>query len=198
MVIATVGVVILVVKVGLSLNTAFNVPVSSVKDPDKFAEVKEPRAVELPVETTAPVKFALVVTLPAVKPVAVPVILVPTKVEGVPKFGVTNVGEVFITNVVPVPVCNATLVVLPTLVMGPIRFALVVTVAALPVTLPAIGAVTVNPVKVPTEVIAGCAAAVTVPAVVALEAVAADPVTLPAIGAVTVNPDKVPTEVIAG
>ena len=39
-----------------------------------------------------------------------------------------------------------------------------VTVAAEPVTLPAIGAVTVNAVKVPTEVIAVCAAPVTVAA----------------------------------
>ena len=130
---ATTGVVILVVKVGLSLNTAFKVPVSSVNAPDKFAEVKEPRAVEFPVDTTAPVKFALVVTLPAVKPAAVPVKLVATPADGVPMFGVTNTGEVFITNVVPVPVCNATLVELPTLVMGPVRFALVVTVDALPV-----------------------------------------------------------------
>ena len=47
-----------------------------------------------------PVKFALVVTLPAVSPDAVPVILVPTNVEGVPKFGVTKVGEVLNTKLV--------------------------------------------------------------------------------------------------
>jgi hypothetical protein len=45
-------------------------------------------------------------------------------------FGVTSVGEVFITNVDPVPVCDATLVALPTLVIGPVKFAFVVTVDA--------------------------------------------------------------------
>ena len=73
--------------------------------------------------------------------------------------------------------------------------------AALPVTLPAIGAVTDKPVSAPTEVIAGCAGVVTVPAVVALVAVvalfavAAFPVMFPAIGLVTVRFVKVPTEV---
>ena len=67
-------------------------------------------------------------------------ILVPTRVEGVPRFGVTNVGLVFITNVDPVPVWEAMEVVLPILVMGPERFALVVTVLALPV---------IDPVAVP-------------------------------------------------
>ena len=89
-------------------------------------------------------------------------------------------------------------VALPTLVTGPVKLALVVTVAALPVMLPAMGAVTVNPVNVPTEVMAGCAAVVTVPAVVALlavVAVAALPVMLPAIGLVTVRLPRVPTEV---
>lgn len=76
-----------------------------------------------------------------------------------------------------------------------------VAVPELPVTLPAIGALTVRPVNVPTEVIAGWAAVVTVPAVVAavafvaLVAVAAFPVILPAIGFVTVRSVNVPTEV---
>lgn len=39
----------------------------------------------------------------AVSPVAVPVILVPTRVEGVPRAGVTSVGEVALTSP-PVPV----------------------------------------------------------------------------------------------
>jgi len=47
-----------------------------------------------------------------------------------PMFGVTSIGEVFITNVLPVPVCDATDVALPTLVIGPVRLALVVTVDA--------------------------------------------------------------------
>jgi hypothetical protein len=43
-----------------------------------------------------------------------------------------KVGEALITNVLPVPVCEAILVVFPTEVIGPDRFALVVTVAAFP------------------------------------------------------------------
>jgi hypothetical protein len=48
-----------------------------------------------------------VVTLPAVKPEAVPVMFVPTKADGVPKAGVTNVGEVAKTKE-PVPVSSVT------------------------------------------------------------------------------------------
>ena len=59
--------------------------------------------VALPTEVTSPVKFALVVTVPAVNPEAVPVILVPTKAEGVPRAGVTSVGE-FDKTTPPVPV----------------------------------------------------------------------------------------------
>ena len=143
----------------------------------------------LPVLVTSPVKFALVVTFPAVRPEAVPVIFVPTSADGVPKAGVTKVGEVAktaepvpvsseitpansedvvadkalnlsvvttkvfevgievpftlvavatpktgvtkvgavsITNFVPVPVCEATEVAFPTLVIGPVKLALVV------------------------------------------------------------------------
>jgi hypothetical protein len=78
---------------------------------------------------------------------------------GVPRAGLIRVGEVFITNVLPVPVCEAMAVAFPTLVIGPVRFALVVTVAALPVVepelpviLPTIGLVTVRFVSVPTLV----------------------------------------------
>ena len=49
-------------------------------------------AVALPVDVTSPVKFALVVTVPAVKFEAVPLIFVPTNADGVPKFGVVNVS----------------------------------------------------------------------------------------------------------
>ena len=93
-----------VVSVGDVPNTATPVPVLSDKAPDKFAEVNEPNEAVFPTDVTAPVKFALVVTLPAVKPDAVPVKFVATPADGVPMFGVTNTGEVFITNVVPVPV----------------------------------------------------------------------------------------------
>jgi len=61
----------------------------------------------LPVEVIAPVKLAFVVTLPAVKPEAVPVMFVPTKADGVPNAGVTNVGLVAKTKE-PVPVSSVT------------------------------------------------------------------------------------------
>ena len=65
----------------------------------------EPAAivVAFPTEVTSPVKLALVVTLPAVKPDAVPVILVPTNAVGVPKSGVVKVGLTARTGA-PVPV----------------------------------------------------------------------------------------------
>jgi hypothetical protein len=64
--------------------------------------------VALPTEVIGPVKFALVVTLLAVKAVAVPVMLVPTNALGVPKFGVINAALVFLTKTpVPVPVYSA-------------------------------------------------------------------------------------------
>jgi hypothetical protein len=69
--------------------------------------VNEPKEVALPTEVTAPVKLALVVTLPAVKPEAVPVMFVPTKADGVPRAGVTRVGLVANTKE-PVPVSSVT------------------------------------------------------------------------------------------
>jgi hypothetical protein len=81
--------------------------------------------VAFPTLVIGPVRLALVVTVPAVNPAAVPVMFVPTNADGVPRFGVISVGEVFITKVLPVPVCEATLVTLPTLVIGPVKFALV-------------------------------------------------------------------------
>lgn len=65
--------------------------------------VEEPKEVALPTDVTTPVKFALVVTVPAVSPEAVPVIFVPTNADGVPKAGVTSVGLVAST-LLPVPV----------------------------------------------------------------------------------------------
>jgi hypothetical protein len=71
-----------------------------------------------------------------------------------------------------------------------------VTVEAVPVTLPFIGAVTVSPAKVPTPVIFGCEAPVTVVAVVALATV---PDMVPALNTpLTFNDPNVPTEVILG
>ena len=63
--------------------------------------------VAFPTDVTSPVKLAFVVTLPAVKPEAVPVMLVPTSAEGVPSAGVTKVGLVAKTNA-PVPVSSVT------------------------------------------------------------------------------------------
>ena len=61
----------------------------------------------MPTEVTAPVKLALVVTLPAVRPEAVPVMFVPTRADGVPRAGVTRVGLVANTKE-PVPVSSLT------------------------------------------------------------------------------------------
>ena len=58
---------------------------------------------------TAPVKLALVVTVPAVRPAAVPVMFVPTNALGVPRAGVTSVGDVANTSE-PVPVSSDTAV----------------------------------------------------------------------------------------
>lgn len=62
-----------------------------------------------------------------------PVAFVNTPADGVPMFGVVSIGEACITNVLPVPVCAATAVAFPVLVIGPVRLAFVVTVAAFPV-----------------------------------------------------------------
>ena len=50
-----------------------------------------------------------------------------------PMFGVTKTGEVSTTNLLPVPVWLAIEVVFPTLVIGPLKLAFVVTFAAVPV-----------------------------------------------------------------
>ena len=96
-----------VTNVGLVANTKEPEPVSSVVAVANCADVNEPKDVALPTEVIAPVKLALVVTLPAVSPAAVPVIFVPTKAEGVPNAGVTRVGLVANTSD-PVPVSSVT------------------------------------------------------------------------------------------
>jgi hypothetical protein len=63
-----------------------------------WATVNAPKVAALPEEVMCPVKFALVVTFPAVKPDAVPVTLVITPLVGVPNNGTVNV-------LVPVNVC---------------------------------------------------------------------------------------------
>jgi hypothetical protein len=94
-----------VTNVGEVANTADPEPVSSVKAPARLEELNEPKDVALPTEVTAPVKLAFVVTLPAVKPEAVPVMFVPTKADGVPRAGVTKVGLLAKTKA-PLPVSS--------------------------------------------------------------------------------------------
>lgn len=96
-----------VTRVGDVENTAEPEPVSSVRAVISWAEVNDPNAVALPTEVTAPVKLALVMAEPAVKPTAVPVAFVATRTEGVPKSGVTKVGDVANTSE-PVPVSSVT------------------------------------------------------------------------------------------
>ena len=173
-----------VTSVGDVPNTLAPEPVSSVSAPAKLAEVNDPSEVAFPTEVIAPVRLALVVTLPAVNPEAVPVILVPTSVDGVPKLGVTSVGEVANT-LAPEPVSSVSApaswaevnepseVDFPTDVTAPVRLALVTTVAALPtevtppvklafvVTLPAVKPDAVPVMFVPTSAVGVPSAGVT-------------------------------------
>ena len=96
-----------VTKVGLVPNTAAPEPVSLVNAVASCAEVNEPNTAALPVEVMWPVRFALVVTVPAVKLAAVPDKLVATPDAGVPNAGVTRVGDVPNTNA-PDPVSLVT------------------------------------------------------------------------------------------
>jgi Rieske Fe-S protein len=168
---------------------------------------------------------ALPVTLPEIGAVTVRLPSVPTEVKDEESTLAASVlpvkvpaSDVAVMLIFEVPL-NAT----PLIVLG---VANAVAVAALPVTLPEIGAVTVRLPSVPTEVRdeESTLAASVLPVKVAASdvavmlifevplnatplivlgvakavAVAALPVTLPEIGAVTVSPLKVPTEVMAG
>ena len=86
-------------------STAVTEPVVVIS-PVKSAPVSiaAPAAVTLAVSVTSAPGSTPVVA-PTVKPAAVPVMLVPINVEGVPKFGVTSVGDVPKTNE-PVPVSS--------------------------------------------------------------------------------------------
>ena len=95
--------------VGDVANTAEPAPVSSVKAVRSWADVNDPKDVALPTEVTAPVKLALVMAEPAVKPTAVPVAFVATKNVGVPKSGATKTGALANTKA-PVPVSSVTAV----------------------------------------------------------------------------------------
>ena len=69
--------------------------------------------VVFPTEVTSPVRLALVVTLPAVRPEAVPVILVPVNAEGTPRSGATRVAFVnvlFVSVSVPAKVAKVPVV----------------------------------------------------------------------------------------
>lgn len=81
-------------------------------------------------------------------PVA-PVVVMPSTTICPLSVGVAIVGEVSTTNLVPVPVCEAIDVALPDEVIGPVRLALVVTVAALPVIEPTMLLVTVRSMNQP-------------------------------------------------
>lgn len=97
-----------VTNVGEFANTLAPLPVLSVRAVARLAEVKDPKEVTLlPLELTAPERLGIVLTVVAVKLVAVPVILVPTRVEGVPRFGVIKVGEV-LSTLLPLPVLVVT------------------------------------------------------------------------------------------
>ena len=56
---------------------------------------------------------------------AVNVTLLILVADAIPIVGVTKVGLVFMTKVDPVPVCDATEVAFPELVIGPVKFALI-------------------------------------------------------------------------
>lgn len=94
-------------RIGLVPNTAAPLPVSSVRAPDKLADENEPREVALPDEVTAPVRLALVVTLPAVRLAAVPVRFVATPDVGVPS------PPPLTTNAPAVPVLTPSAVTTP-------------------------------------------------------------------------------------
>jgi hypothetical protein len=117
--------------------------------------------VVFPVDVTIPVKFAFVVTVPAFPVTLATIGLVTVRLPNVP----TEVNDELTIagfNVVPVKAAAlaAVLIVIsdepskatPFIFFGAASF---VAVPAFPVIAPAIGAVTVNPVKVPTEVMAG-------------------------------------------
>ena len=93
-----------VTKVGELAITADPVPVSSVKAPDKFAEVNEPRLVLLPVEVIAPVKLALVLAVIPVNEEPSPLNFVAVKV---PVLG-TNDSFVLLTFCGKLPVSAVT------------------------------------------------------------------------------------------
>ena len=85
--------------------------------------------VAFPTDVTSPVKFAFVVTVPAVRLDAVPLQFVNTPAEGVPISGVVNVGEVRVL-LVKVFVDDVVTIFTPSMVTTPLEaLAIVVSVA---------------------------------------------------------------------
>lgn len=127
----TAAVVMLVVKpLALMVMTGI-----AVLDPVEPAEATVASVVAFPTDVTSPVKLALVVTFPAVSPAAVPVMFVPTKKLGVPRFGVTSVG-----------LLDSTTFVVPVLVVTPVP-PLATTKVPATVTLPVVEVDGVRPVE---------------------------------------------------
>src|SRR6478609_5842821 len=87
-------------------NNVAPVPSSSVKAPLKLDEVNEPNEVAFPDEVIAPVKFAFVVTVPAVRPDAVPVKFVATPLEGVPNAPPLTIKDPAVPIFTPNAVCT--------------------------------------------------------------------------------------------
>lgn len=107
----------------------------AVLDPVVPAVATVASVVAFPTDVTSPVKLALVVTLLAVKAVAVPVMFVPSKKLGVPRLGVTSVG-----------LLDSTTFVVPVLVVTPVPPLVTANVPAT-VTLPVVEVDGVRPVE---------------------------------------------------
>ena len=107
----------------------------AVLDPVVPAVATVASVVAFPTDVTSPVKLAFVVTVPAVSPAAVPVMFVPSKKLGVPRFGVTSVG-----------LLDSTTFVVPVLVVTPLPPLVTAKVPAT-VTLPVVVVDGVRPVE---------------------------------------------------
>jgi hypothetical protein len=135
------------VKLASVVTVEANVAVAALPPIFRFAT----GVVDVTVNGAVPVATVEIKTGAEIFPVVVR--LVPV---AAPIFGVINVGDVSMTNFVPVPVCDATEVAFPTLVIGPVKLASVVTVeanvavVALPVNAPIneVDVTDVNPARV--------------------------------------------------
>lgn len=142
----------------------------------------------VPVEVVTPVPPLATGKVP-VTPVVRgrPVALVRTAAVGVPKLGVISTGDVSTTNFVPVPVCEAMEVALPTDVITPVRLAFV---ASLPLSfwiackIESVAATVPAPLVYPVSTLAITGALVSV---VALPTLVTSPVRLALITTVAAN-----------